>query len=120
MPRAKVLPVPARPTTTATPWPPWHRSWTIACWSWPAVGWAARVSRTALWEATAACSPVAGGGRDEPLLDGEQLGGGPAAFLQSPVGDPADRPLGQEPVGQLLQLRPSSPGPPARPAPRAT
>jgi hypothetical protein len=26
MPRAKVLPVPARPTTRATPWPPWHRS----------------------------------------------------------------------------------------------
>jgi hypothetical protein len=30
IPRARVLPVPARPTTTATPWPPWHRSRTIA------------------------------------------------------------------------------------------
>jgi hypothetical protein len=58
MPRAKVLPVPARPTTRATPWPPWHRSRTIACWSVPAVGWAVRASRTAWWEAMAVCSPV--------------------------------------------------------------
>src|SRR4029450_7063337 len=53
MPRAKVLPVPARPTTTATPWPPWQRSRTMACWSGPAVGWAARASRTASWETVA-------------------------------------------------------------------
>src|SRR5215218_198465 len=37
----------ARPTTTATPWPAWQTSRTIACWSVPAVGWAARASRTA-------------------------------------------------------------------------
>jgi hypothetical protein len=29
--KGEVLPVPARPTTRATPWPPWHRSRTIAC-----------------------------------------------------------------------------------------
>jgi hypothetical protein len=31
---------------------------------------------------------------DQPLFDGEQLRGGPAALLQGPVGDHADRPLG--------------------------
>jgi hypothetical protein len=44
------------------------------------------------------------GGDDEPLLDGQQLRGGPAALLQRPVGHHRDRPLGEEPVGQLLQL----------------
>jgi hypothetical protein len=43
---------------------------------------------------------------DQALLDAEQLGGGPAAFLERPVGDHADRPFGQEPVGQGLQLLP--------------
>ena len=38
---------PRPPTTTATPAPPWHTSRTIACWSVPAVGWAARARRTA-------------------------------------------------------------------------
>ena len=52
----------------------------------------------------------AGGAGDQPLLDREQLGGGPAALLQGPVGDHADRPLGQEPVRQLLQLGPSGAG----------
>jgi hypothetical protein len=46
----------------------------------------------------------AGGGRDQPLLDGQQLRGRPAALLQRPVGDHTDRPLGQEPVRQVLQL----------------
>jgi hypothetical protein len=50
--------------------------------------------------------PVGGAG-DQLLLDTKQVGGGPAAFLQGSVGDHADRPLGQEPVGQPLQFRPS-------------
>ena len=59
MPRAKVLPVPARPTTTATPAPPWQRSRTIACWSAPAVGWAARAPPgRPHGTTTAVCSPV--------------------------------------------------------------
>ena len=53
---------------------------------------------------------AAGGGGDQPLLDRQQLGGGPAALLQRPLGDHADRPLGQEPVGQLLELGPGGPG----------
>jgi hypothetical protein len=52
----------------------------------------------------------AGGGGDQPLLDGEEVGGGPAAFLQGPVGDHADRSLRQEAVGQLFQLGPGSTG----------
>jgi hypothetical protein len=44
----------------------------------------------------------AGGGVDQPLLDGQQVGGGPAALLQCPAGDHIDRPLGQEPVRQPL------------------
>jgi hypothetical protein len=40
----------------------------------------------------------AGGALDQPLLDGQQLGRGPAALLQRPVGDHTDRPLGQEPI----------------------
>ena len=36
---------------------------------------------------------------------------------RAPVGDHADRPLGQEPIRQFLELDPSAP---ARPAPRAT
>jgi hypothetical protein len=47
---------------------------------------------------------------DQSLLDLEEIGGGPAAFLECPVGDHADRPLGQEPVRQRLQLRPGGPG----------
>jgi hypothetical protein len=46
----------------------------------------------------------AGGAGDQPLLDGEEVGGGPAALFQGPVGDHADRPLGQEPVRQLLEF----------------
>jgi hypothetical protein len=46
----------------------------------------------------------------QPLLDGQQVGGGPAALLQGPVGDHANRPLGQEPVGQFLKLGPSGGG----------
>jgi len=41
---------------------------------------------------------VAGGAGHSSMLDRQQLGGGPAALLQGPVGDHADRPLGQEPV----------------------
>jgi hypothetical protein len=52
----------------------------------------------------------AGGADDETLLHRQEVGGGPAALLQGPVGDHADRPLGQEPVGQLLQLDPSGTG----------
>jgi hypothetical protein len=52
----------------------------------------------------------AGRGLDQPLLDRQQLGGGPAALLQSPVGDHADRPLGQEPIRQLLKLGSSGAG----------
>ena len=52
----------------------------------------------------------AGGAGDQPLLDRQQVGGGPAALLQGPVGDHADRPLGQEPVRQLLQLGPAGAG----------
>jgi hypothetical protein len=52
----------------------------------------------------------AGGCRDQPLFDGQEVGGGPAAFLQGPVGDHADRSLGQEPVRELLQFCPSGPG----------
>jgi hypothetical protein len=46
----------------------------------------------------------AGGADDEALLDGQQVGGGPAALLQGPIGDHTDRPLGQEPIRQRLQL----------------
>jgi hypothetical protein len=42
---------------------------------------------------------AAGGGGDQPLLDRQQFGGGPAALLQRPLGDNADRPLGTELVG---------------------
>jgi len=52
----------------------------------------------------------AGGRGDQPLLDRQQLWGGPAAFLKGPAGDHADRPLGQEPVRQRLQLDPSGAG----------
>jgi hypothetical protein len=52
----------------------------------------------------------AGGRGDEALLDPQQLRSGPAALLQGPVGDHADRPLGQEPVRQLFELGPGSPG----------
>ena len=47
---------------------------------------------------------------DRPLLDSEEVGGGPAALLQGPIGDHADRPLSQEPVRQLLQVCPSDAG----------
>jgi hypothetical protein len=52
----------------------------------------------------------ADGAGDQPLLDGQEVGGGPAALLQGPVGDHSHCPLGQEPVDQLLQLGPSDPG----------
>ena len=52
----------------------------------------------------------AGGRRDQPLLDPQQLRSGPAAFFKGSVGDHADRPLSQEPVRQLLELGPSGPG----------
>jgi hypothetical protein len=50
------------------------------------------------------------GGGDQPLLHSQQLGGGPAALLQRPLGDHGHRPIGQEPVGQLLELDPGGPG----------
>jgi hypothetical protein len=52
----------------------------------------------------------ANGARDQLLFDGQELGGGPAALLQCPVGDDADRPLSHEPVRQLLQLGPADAG----------
>jgi hypothetical protein len=51
-----------------------------------------------------------GGAGDQPLLHGQQLRGGPAALLERPVGDHADRPLGQEPVRQGLELGPGRAG----------
>ena len=45
-PSAQVLPEPARPTTTATPAPPWVRSRTMAAWSSPALAWRSRTWRT--------------------------------------------------------------------------
>jgi hypothetical protein len=53
------LPVPARPTTSATPWPPWQTSRTMPAWAVrAAVGWAPSAARTASWDATAVCSPA--------------------------------------------------------------
>ena len=52
----------------------------------------------------------AGNCGDQLLLDGQELGGGPAAFLQGPVGGHADRPLGHEPVRELLELGSSGAG----------
>jgi hypothetical protein len=52
----------------------------------------------------------AGGTGDQPLFDRQQLRGGPAAFLECPVGHHADCPLGQEPIRQLLQVRTSDAG----------
>jgi hypothetical protein len=46
--------------------------------------------------------PVGGAG-DQPLLHRQEVGGGPAAFLQGPVGDHTDRPLRQEPIRQRLE-----------------
>jgi hypothetical protein len=43
-------------------------------------------------------------GRDQPLLHGQELGGGPAPLLHRPLGHHRDRPLEDEPVGQLLQF----------------
>jgi hypothetical protein len=54
----------------------------------------------------------AGGALNQPLLDGQQVRGGPTALLQGPVGDHADRPLSQEPIRQLLQHGPSGAGQP--------
>jgi hypothetical protein len=53
--------------------------------------------------------PVSGA-PDQLLLDRQQLRSGPAALLEGPVGDHADRPLGHEPIRQRLQFRPSDPG----------
>jgi hypothetical protein len=50
-----------------------------------------------------------GSGDDQLLLDAKEVWGGPAALLQGPVGDHADRPLSQEPIRQLLQFRPFGP-----------
>ena len=109
MPRAKVLPVPARPRPRR-PWPPWHTSRTIACWSArrsdappgpPArpdgrPPPSARRSGRWHWRPAAARPPTAPG----------WTSGAPPG----PVGDHADRPLGQEPVRQPLQLGPASAG----------
>jgi hypothetical protein len=54
----------------------------------------------------------AGGAGDQRLLDGQEVRGGPAALLQGLVGDHADRPLDQEPVGQPLELGPGGAGQP--------
>jgi hypothetical protein len=53
---------------------------------------------------------AAGGRSDELLLDAEEFGGGPAAFFQRPVGHHGHRLLGQEPVGQALQVGPGGAG----------
>ena len=49
---------PARPTTTATPAPPWVRSRTMAAWSSPAVVWRSRTWRTSSGRTTAQPSPA--------------------------------------------------------------
>jgi hypothetical protein len=53
---------------------------------------------------------AADGRGDQLLLHGEELGGRPAALLQRPLGDHGHRPLGQEPVGQVLELGPGGTG----------
>ena len=53
--------------------------------------------------------PASGVG-DQSLLDRQEVWGGPAALLQGPVSDHTDRPLGQEPIRQLLELGPSGAG----------
>jgi hypothetical protein len=53
---------------------------------------------------------AAGRGSNQPLLDPEELRGGPAALLQRPLGHHGYRPLDQEPVGQLLELGPGGTG----------
>ena len=53
---------------------------------------------------------AADGRLDQPLLSGQQLRGRPAALLQRPLGHHADRLLGQEPVGQPLELGPRGAG----------
>ena len=52
----------------------------------------------------------ADGRGNQPLFDSQQLGGRPAPLLQRPLGDHGHRPIGQEPVGQLLELGPGGPG----------
>jgi hypothetical protein len=53
---------------------------------------------------------AAGGGGDQPLLDGEEFGGGPAPFLQRPIGHHGHPPLGTEPVSEVLELDPAGAG----------
>jgi hypothetical protein len=53
--------------------------------------------------------PASGRG-NQPLLDAQEVGGGPAALLQGPVGDHTHRLLGQEPVRQGLKLCPADAG----------
>jgi hypothetical protein len=50
---------------------------------------------------------AAGGGSNQPLLDGQELGGGPAALLQRPIRHHGHRPLGTEPVREALELGPA-------------
>jgi hypothetical protein len=59
----------------------------------------------------------AGGVGHQLPFDGQEVGGGPAAFLQGPVGDHTDRPLGQEPIANPSS---SARRAPASPAPMAT
>ena len=111
MPRAKVLPVPARPDDQGDPLAALaqvadHRLLIRSGGGMRGQGLAHRL----MGGHGRLLARPAGGARDQPLLDRQEVGGGPAALLQGPVGDHADRPLGQEPVRQLLQLGPSGAG----------
>ena len=96
---------PARPTTTATPAPPWVRSRTMAAWSSPAVAWRSRTWRTTSGpDHGAALVGALGGAVDQLPLQGQQLRRREPLHAQpAVVGDP-DGPLGQEPVGGRLDL----------------
>ena len=50
------------------------------------------------------------GSADQALLDGQQLGGGPATLLHRSLDHHGHRLLGQEPVGELLELSPGGAG----------
>jgi hypothetical protein len=51
-------------------------------------------------------------GGDQLLFHAEEFGGGPAALFQRPLGHHGHRPVGQEPVGQPLQLGAAGAGQP--------
>jgi hypothetical protein len=46
-------------------------------------------------------------GDDQPLFNAEELGGGPAALLQRPIGDHGHGPLSTKPVHEFFKLGPA-------------